>query len=194
MFEGERRATTKRSGKRLRGRPQSHRHRRHARRRQERPLRRHGRARRRARPPQVADRLHRGARRRRLPPARSTSRSASSPAAARPPTRSPAASRSTRRPRNMPPRQGITLSVEPLNRFECYFLNTAGAGRRPGEARRRAELRLPLRHLPLQHRGELDHRRRSRRPSSRSTTSTSPRTIAAFPAPATSISPRCSRR
>ena len=54
----------------------------------------------------------------------------------------------------MPPRPASASSVEPLNRFECYFLNTAerreGAGRGGG----RAELRLSLRYVPFQYRGE----------------------------------------
>ena len=34
------------------------------------------------------------------------------------------APRSTRRRRSTPRRSGVTYAVEPLNRFECYFLNT----------------------------------------------------------------------
>ena len=54
---------------------------------------------------------------------------------------------------------GIDLSVEPLNRFECYFLNTAAQAADLVKRVGRAELRLSLRHLPFQHRGKLDRRR-----------------------------------
>ena len=157
--------------------------------------RRSGRARRRARPPQMADRLHRGARRRRSSPARSTSRSASSPAAARPPTR-------------------IDRCVE-VHKQAAHYAATAGV-----DALGRAA--QPLRVLLPQHRraGRRPGRSASDEPNygylydtfhfnieensitdvipatiaRRSTTSTSPRTIAACPAPATSTSRRCSRR
>ena len=55
---------------------------------------------------------------------RSTSRSASSPASRRPGPSAPTSRACTRR--RPPTRRGtdIKLSVEPLNRFECYVLNT----------------------------------------------------------------------
>lgn len=67
--------------------------------------------------------------------ARCTSRSANSPAAARPMTSAGAAPRSRRRPRaSCVAKQGVAIAVEPLNRFECYFLNTAGAAKALVEA------------------------------------------------------------
>ena len=82
-------------------------------------------------------------------------------------------------------RPGSRSSIEPLNRFECYVLNTVADAAAIVRAGRPAELRPALRHVPRQHRGEGPDRRDPRRTSRRSTTSTSPRTTAARPARAT---------
>ena len=88
----------------------------------------------------------------------------------------------------------LTLAVEPLNRFECYVLNTAAQAAAHVARGGPAELRLSLRHLPRQHRGARPGRRRSARRSRRSATSTSRRTTAARRATGTSTTPRRSGR
>ena len=85
-----------------------------------------------------------------------------------------------------PARRTLTLAIEPLNRFECYVLNTAAQAAAHVRGGGPAELRLSLRHLPRQHRGARPGRRRSARRSARSATSTSPRTTAARRAAGTS--------
>ncbi len=72
------------------------------------------------------------------PPACSTSRSASSPAAAPPLTRSPGSATSTKQAAQYAAKQGGALSVEPLNRFECYFFNSAAQAAELGQGSRRA--------------------------------------------------------
>ena len=53
----------------------------------------------------------------------------------------------------------IALSVEPLNRFEVLLPEHRARCSRAGEVRRRTQLRLPLRHIPLQYRREKPARR-----------------------------------
>ena len=55
----------------------------------------------------------------------------------------------------------LTLAIEPLNRFECYVLNTTAQAAAHVARGGPAELRLSLRHLPRQHRGARPGRRRS---------------------------------
>ena len=74
---------------------------------------------------------------------------------------------------------GIKLSIEPLNRFECYVLNTVADAAPIVRGGGRAELRPALRHLPRQHRGEGSGRRDRAEPARTSTTSTCRRTTAA---------------
>ena len=82
-------------------------------------------------------------------------------------------------------------AAQPVRMLRPEHQRAGGGARRAGGA---AELRLSLRHLPLQHRGARPGRRRSPRPSRRSATSTSRRTTAARRAPATSTMPRRSGR
>jgi sugar phosphate isomerase/epimerase len=48
---------------------------------------------------------------------------------------------------------GVRLAIEPLNRFETYFINRGRAGDGAGRGRRRRVRRVPGR-VPHQHRGE----------------------------------------
>ena len=53
-----------------------------------------------------------------------------------------------------PSRRKVTLCIEYLNRFECYFLTTAAGRQGAGEGGQSPELPHDVRHLPRQHRGE----------------------------------------
>ncbi len=77
----------------------------------------------------------------------------------------------------------LTLAIEMLNRFECYVLTSDAQAAEHVAKVGAAEFRLPLRHLPFQHRGARPGRVADRRRSPRSGTSTSPRTTAARRAP-----------
>ena len=154
------------------------------------PAERHGGA----RPHQMAGRLHRGDRRRhRRRPLPSAARRVLRPRADR--RRNEAgAPKCTRRRRNMPPRPAITLAVEPLNRFECYFLNTDRPGRRAGEAVDEPNYGylFDTFHINIEENDVLGADPLD--VSDRSATCTSPRTIAACRAPGTSPSSRSSTR
>ena len=54
---------------------------------------------------------------------------------------------------------GVTIAIEPLNRFETYFLNTAADAVALCDADRSSERRDPVRYLPRQHRREGYRRR-----------------------------------
>ncbi len=49
--------------------------------------------------------------------------------------------------------RGVTLAIEPLNRYETSIVNTVEQAREIVEARRLARVRDPGRHVPYQHRG-----------------------------------------
>ena len=51
---------------------------------------------------------------------------------------------------------GVTMAVEPLNRFETFLLNTAGDAHELAAAVATPTRRHSARHIPCQHRGEVD--------------------------------------
>ena len=73
------------------------------------------------------------------------------------------------------------LGVEYLNRFECYFLNTAADTVRFVQRRESSELPDDVRHVPRQHRGKGARRGDHARARPTRSTCTFPKTIAARP-------------
>ena len=75
---------------------------------------------------------------------------------------------------------GVRLGLEPLNRFETSFVNIAEQAVEIID-RVDSPARLPARHVPHEHRGEVDRRRHPAGPAAGCSTSTPARTTAARP-------------